>query len=350
MKADDCSALIEVTRGNVVESIHYGAFVVMDSKGRVLAGEGSPQLQSYPRSSMKPFQALPFIERGGEQVFNFTDQEVALMCASHSGTEMHTAVLSSMHRKIGTSEADLACGIHWPSSQPAREALKLAGKTPNQFHHNCAGKHTGMLAHALLRGLAIENYLDPQHPVQISIRETVAQMVGLDPEQMPMGIDGCSAPVYSIPLENMAQGVAFLADPVNLTDARAAACRKITHAMMTNPIMVAGPGEFDTELMSAAGERLFSKMGAEGYLIIGVMPGVLRPHSPGLGIAIKISDGDRSGRARSAVAMTILSGLGLLDNLDLTMMAKFGNIPVKNWRKLNVGDIRPAFSIRNINS
>ena len=348
MKANDCTALVEVTRGNVVESIHYGAFVVVNSMGQVLAGEGSPQLQTYPRSSMKPFQALPFVEMGGEKVFNFTEQEVAIMCASHSGTEIHTDVLASMHEKIGTSEADLACGIHWPSSQSARQALKLAGKTPNQFHHNCSGKHTGMLAHALLRGLPIEGYLDPQHPVQVSIRETVAQMVGLDPDGMSIGIDGCSAPVYSIPLQNMALGVALLADPVNLGDVRAAACMKISHAMMSNPLMIAGPGEFDTELMTAGGGRLFSKMGAEGYLIMGLMPGVLKPHSPGLGIAIKISDGDRGGRARSSVALTILSGLGILDDFDLREMTKFGNVPVKNWRNMDVGEIRPAFTMKKL--
>jgi L-asparaginase II len=117
---------------------------------------------------------------------------------------------------------------------------------------------------------------------------------------------------------------------------------------MLNPIMVAGPGEFDTELMTAAGGRLFSKMGAEGYLIIGVMPGALKQHSPGLGIAIKICDGDRSGRARSSVALAILAGIGILDHFEMRKMTKFGNIPVKNWRNMDVGEIRPAFTMKKL--
>lgn len=345
MKGEECTPLVEITRGKIVESIQYGAFIVVDSNGTVVAGEGSPELVSFPRSSMKPFQALPFIECGGDEAFDFTEQEIAIMCASHSGTAQHTAVIAGMHKKLGTSESDLACGVHWPGDLEARKALRLSDQSPNQFHHNCSGKHTGMLAHARLRGLEINGYLEPSHPVQVSIRETLAQMVGMNPDAMPMGVDGCSAPVYGIPLKNMAAGVASMADPINLEPKRAAACKKITYAMVTHPVMVAGPGKFDTVLMETAGGKIFSKAGAEGYQIIGVMPGAVHEGSPGLGIAIKISDGDFQGRARASVSLTILSALGVLAEEDLKALSKFGNIPVKNWRELPVGEIRPMFSI-----
>ncbi len=345
MKGMDCVPLVEVTRGEIVESIHYGAFIVVNSKGRVIAGLGDADLMTYPRSSMKPFQALPFIERGGDRAFDLTQQEIAITCASHAGTDLHKAVLEGMHAKIGTSEDDLGCGVHWPGDADTRQAMKQAGEEPTPFRHNCSGKHTGMLAHACLRELPTEGYLDPQHPVQVTIRETLAEMVKQDPDKMPLGIDGCSAPVYGIPLRNMAQAVAKLADTEGLDDRRAESCRKITGAMMAHPVMVAGPGKFDTELMRAADGKVFSKGGAEGYHILGVMPGVLAENAPGLGIAIKISDGDAKGRARTTVSLTILSALGVLDEEALSQLSAFGNIPVKNWRKLVVGEIRPAFDL-----
>lgn len=348
MEANDCVALVEITRGDVVESIHYGAFIVVDAKGKVLVSAGSPDLLTYPRSSMKPFQALPFIEQGGDVAYHFTDQEIAIMCASHAGTDQHISVLERMHEKIGISESDLACGVHYPGDQKAREGLRLSGKNPSQLHHNCSGKHTGMLAYALLRGESIKDYLDSQHPVQVMIRTTLAEMVGMEPDEMPMGIDGCSAPVYAVPLRRFAQGTALLADPQRMDKKRAAACQKITHAMMKHPGMVSGPGKFDTVLMERAKGKVFAKGGAEGFQLIGVMPGALSLNSPGFGIAIKISDGDIQGRARAAVSLAILHRLGVLGQDDLDAMPEFGNIPVKNWRKFDVGEVRTVFLLNDI--
>ena len=347
MQGMDCVPLVEVTRGDIVESIHYGAFIVIDSNGRVIAGRGDADLLTYPRSSMKPFQALPFIERGGDAAFGLTQEEIAILCASHAGTDQHKAVLTRMHAKIGITEDDLACGMHWPGDSETREAMRRAGEEPTPFRHNCSGKHTGMLAHACLRRLPTEDYLNPQHPVQVTIREALGEMVGLAPDDMPLGIDGCSAPVYGIPLRNMAQAVAVLADPGGLDNDRAEACRKITRAMMAYPVMVAGLGKFDTELMRLTGEKVFSKGGAEGYQILGVMPGILDQNSPGVGIAIKIADGDTLGRGRTTVSLKILSALGVLSSGELSQLQAFGfgAVPIKNWRNLEVGEMRPAFDL-----
>ncbi len=345
MKVDDCKPLVEVIRGNIVESIHYGAFIVIDSNGKVLAHEGNHHLMTYPRSSIKPFQALPFIEMGGAEAFDLSGEEIAIMCASHSGTDRHRAVLQSMHKKIGISEDDLACGVHWPGDSATREVMKKAGQEPGPLHHNCSGKHTGMLAHACLRSLTKQAYLEPNHPVQTTIRKSLSEMVAMTPEEMPAGIDGCSAPVYGVPLKNMAQAVANMADPSNLGANRSQACQLITAAMRQHPVMVAGPGKFDTELMITARGDVFSKGGAEGYQIIGVMPGVRGKESPGLGIAIKISDGDHSGRARTCVSLSILAALGILDPAQLSQLECYGNKPVKNWRDLIVGEIRTVFSM-----
>ena len=344
MQGVDHIALVEVTRGETVESVHYGAFSVADSEGNLIAHAGNAEFITYPRSSLKPFQALPLIEQGGAEYFGFFGEEIAIMCGSHAGTALHQAVLEGMHQRIGTTGDDLACGVHWPYDIEAREAMKLAGQLPTVFNHNCSGKHTGMLAYAKLRGFPTEDYLDPQHPVQVSIRETVADMVDMQPEAMPVGIDGCSAPVYAISMVRMAKAVAKLADPKGFAAARQGACRLVTAAMITHPVMVAGAGQFDTDLMIAAGAKLFSKGGAEGYQIIGVMPDAIGKGSPGIGIAIKIADGDFRGRARAAISLTLLEALGVLDEQELGRLEAYGNVPVKNWRELVVGEVRPAFT------
>jgi L-asparaginase II len=346
MRPSGCEPLVEVTRGEIVESIHFGSFIVVNSAGQIIGSQGAHDLLTYPRSSMKPFQALPFIESGGAELYGFSDQEIAIMCASHSGTDKHVSVLEGMHKKIGIKEDDLSCGVHWPSDSETRREMQIAGKTPTPFRHNCSGKHTGMLAYSLMRDLDKGSYLDPNHPVQVSIRETLAEMIGMKPDEMPLGVDGCSAPVYGIPLQNMAEAVALLADPKNLSQTRATACKRITAAMMSHPEMVAGPGKFDTVLMSAAKGKVFSKGGAEGYQIIGVMPGVMKPDSPGLGIAIKISDGDAHGRARAFVSLLLLRALDVVDESDLEQLEFKEKSLVKNWRGIVVGELRPAFSLQ----
>ncbi len=337
--------LVEVTRGDIVESIHYGAFCVADRNGQLLAHAGNPEYVTYPRSSLKPFQALPLAEQGGAKHFGLTGEEIGILCGSHAGTALHTSVLEGMHRKIGTHQGDLSCGVHWPYDKNTREAMMLAGQLPTAFHHNCSGKHTGMLALAKRLGAPVKDYLNLQHPVQVAIRETIAEMMGLESTMMPVGIDGCSAPVYGIPMDKMAQAVAVMADPTGLAPERREACKIITSAMTINPVMVAGPGQFDTDLMSVAKGKLFSKGGAEGYLIIGVLPGAISQGSPGIGIAIKISDGDARGRARASVGLTILKALGVLDSNDLERLEDYGNLPVRNWRKLEVGEVRSVFSL-----
>ncbi len=345
MKSASCAPIVEATRGNIVESIHFGGFIVVNADGDVLASLGAQNLMTYPRSSMKPFQALPFIENGGDEAFGFTAQEIAIMCASHSGTDLHVSVLKGMHEKVGINEDDLGCGVHWPSDAKTRQSMRAAGEEPTPIRHNCSGKHTGMLAYAKMQGWDLPSYLDPNHPVQVSIRKVLAEMLQMDLADLPLGIDGCSAPVYSIPMQNMAAAVARLADPKSLNETRAAACQKITAGMMSHPMMIAGPGKFDTELMTAGKGKVFSKGGAEGYQIIGVMPGVIEDGSPGLGIAIKISDGDARGRARAYVSLLILSALGVLSENELEQLNFKEKRLVKNWRGIEVGELRPAFAL-----
>jgi L-asparaginase II len=337
-------SVFELTRGNIVESTHFGAAAVVDSHGRLLAQLGDPQAVIFLRSTAKPFQALPFIERGGHEYFQFEPCDIALICASHSGTDAHVARVQAIQARIGISIDDLMCGMHYPFHEATTDAMKARGEKPTPYRHNCSGKHTGMLAHAKLLGTSTDNYLDLDHPVQQSILQTLAEICEIPVETIEIGIDGCSAPNFAIPLYNAALGYARLSEPLGLDPKRATACQTIHSAMMACPEMVAGPGRFDTLLMETAKGRIFTKAGAEGYQGIGLLPGALGADSPGIGIAIKISDGDPSGRARHGVALAILQALGALSDSELETLADLG--PQKqlyNHRKINIGQGRPAF-------
>lgn len=345
MDRQDFELLVECTRGAVVESVHFGAMAVVDTAGRLVASCGNPDVITYPRSSAKPFQVLPFVERGGLEHFDINDRELALMCSSHSGTDEHVKVLTGLQAKIGVTVDDLLCGSHAPYHEPTARGMLLRGEPYTPARHNCSGKHTGMLAHALLRDLSKEDYINPEHPIQKTIFATFAEMIDYPLDKIALGTDGCSAPVFAAPLRNVAFGYARLADPSALPEPRAGSLRRIARAMAANPDMVAGPQRFDTLAMQQAAGRLVSKAGAEGYQGMALLPGALGPGSPALGIAFKIADGDLGGRARPTVAAEVLRQLGLLDAEQMKGLSDFETRPIYNWRHIEVGQIRPVFHL-----
>jgi len=347
--------VFEVTRGEIVESVHYGSIAVVDSTGRMTASHGDPKAVAFLRSSAKPFQALPFVERGGAEHFGFTPRELSLACSSHEGSDTHVQAVEDLQRKIGVAERDLQCGSHPPGDLNAFKRLIRNNEPPTPNRNNCSGKHTAMLAHARMRGLPLENYLDIDHPIQQDILASFAGMCLIPVQEIALGIDGCSAPNFAIPLYHAALGFARLCDPRELPEARAAACRRITSAITAHPEMVSGRGEFDCELMKAGEGRIVCKRGAEGYQIIGLLPGVLSPDSPGLGVALKVSDGDASrmeddltfdNRVRPAVTLEILRQLGALSPEQMQALAGFGpGRLVRNHRGIVTGRSRPVFEL-----
>lgn len=337
--------LVELTRGPLVESIHFGALTVVDASGRLVASVGDAQLFANLRSSSKPFQALPLIENGGPEHFGLTDREIAIMCASHAGTDEHVKVLIGAQAKIGVHESDLQCGVH-PAGDPATaEAMLLRGEAPTPYRHNCSGKHTGMLAQYVLNDLPIGNYLSVEHPIQQNIIRTFAEMTNIPPAEVLIGIDGCSAPTFAVPLRNAALAYARLCDPSGLPEKRAQALRRIFRAMTSNPDMIAGPGQFDTWLMEVGEGRIVSKGGAEGYQAMGIAPGALGPGSPAMGITFKVIDGDQGGRARPVISIAVLQMLGALNDAQVNALKEFAARPIYNWRRLEIGVIRPAFTL-----
>ena len=334
--------VVEVTRGRIVESIHYGAAAVVNSEGKLISSFGDAQAVTFLRSAAKPFQALPFIEMGGAERFGFTESEIGLICASHSGTDKHRDAIENLQAKIGIAEVDLLCGIHPPMHQPTVEALALKGEKPTPNRHMCSGKHTGMLAYAKMLGADLKRYLEFDSPVQQTILTAFSEMCEIPVDKVELGIDGCSAPVFAVPLYNSALGFARLADPRGLSEQRQTACRKIFNGMTHAPGMVAGPGRFDTLFMETMKGEIMTKTGAEGYQSFSI-PAI--KGKPGIGIALKIADGDLTDRSRGLVGLEILRQLGYVSQEELKKMADFYCKDVTNWRKINVGEIRPCFTL-----
>jgi L-asparaginase II len=266
---------------------------------------------------------------------------------------MHLDTVKAMQAKIGIQENDLQCGVHLPgdASKLRMVIQKNITLTPN--FNNCSGKHTAMLAHAKMRGLPLKDYLDLTHPIQQDILATFSDMCGIEKEQVEIGIDGCSAPNFAVPLFNAALGMAHLCDPRAFSNARASACKKITSAMTTFPEMVSNHGEFDCELMKVGEGKVVTKRGAEGFQIIGLMPGVYGEN--GVGIAFKVTDGDSSRmnenlesstRVRPAITLEILRQLKILNESQLQTLAKFGPTKqIKNHRGVLTGEARPVFHL-----
>jgi L-asparaginase II len=263
--------------------------------------------------------------------------------------------VEGIQEKVGVEESHLQCGVHLPGDVEAFKSLIFNNRPPTPNRNNCSGKHTAMLAHAKMRGLPLENYLDINHPIQQDLLVAFAEMCLIPVEEIELGTDGCSAPNFAIPLYHAALAMARLCDPRELAGVRSSACRKITSAMTTHPEMVSGYGEFDEQLMRAGKGKIVCKRGAEGYQIIGLLPAVLSPDSPGIGIALKVSDGDaarmsldlvHSPRVRPAVAIEILRQLGALSSKQEQALASFGPVkPVKNHRGILTGQSRPVFEL-----
>jgi len=350
--------LLEILRGHIVESLHIGSIAVVDTNGKLLASYGDPQTVTFLRSSAKPFQVLPFVERGGVEHFHFTPRELAISCASHVGSRLHIETILHIQQKIGITEDHLQCGTHMPDDVAQFKAMIINNTKPTANYNNCSGKHTAMLAHAKMRGLSLENYLDTSHPIQTDILASISDLCQIPAQQIEPGTDGCSAPNFAMPLFNAALGFARLCDPRGLTSPRAEACHKITAAMTSHPEMASGYGEFDEQLMKVGGGRIVTKGGAEGFQIAGIMPGIIKPDSPGIGIALKVLDGDAarraadlstSNRVRPAVMIEILRQLGALSSQQEQALVRFGPVKeIRNHRSILTGQSRPVFNLNLI--
>lgn len=342
--------LVEITRGAMTESLHRGFIVAVDGVGEIIAALGNVETRTWFRSAAKPFQTIPILTSGAADHFQLTTKELAAISASHSGEDIHVEIVNSILAKAGFAEHDLLCGAHAPFDETAAAKLIAENRQPQTLHNNCSGKHAGMLAFAKFLGEPTTDYINPEHTIQRRIRQVLARFADMPVEEIQIAVDGCSAPVFGLSIAAMAGSYARLM-AVRQTDIEsdlASAAERVVAAMIEFPELVAGSrGRLDTDLMRAARGQILSKVGAEGVQLLGVKSCPQYPK--GLGIAIKIEDGDIR-RARDPVVIETLRQLGLLDEDQLTQLsdsplAAYRRQTVFNHRQIEVGEVRTCFQL-----
>jgi len=328
--------LVEVLRGNLVESRHRGAVAVVDADGGTVLALGDIDRPTYPRSSVKALQALPLVESGAADRFGLSEPALALACASHSGEPDHVATAQAMLAGAGLDASALRCGAHPPIHQPAAVALYRAGATPSALHNNCSGKHSGFLCLACALGADPHGYIEPAHPVQREVRAAIESISGWTLTDDRCGIDGCSVPTWAVPLKHLALAFARLGSGRGLAPARARAAARLRAACATHPWHVAGTGRFCTEVMRLLGTRAFVKGGAEG-VYLGALP------AAGLGIAVKCDDGGV--RAAEVVMAALIIRFVALDEGERAALERLLRPTQRNWNGFTIGLLRPAEAI-----
>jgi len=341
--------LIEVTRGSMVESRHRGFIAAVDATGGIVASLGDLRTPAWFRSAAKPFQTIPIIASGAAAHYGLSPRELAVITGSHSGENIHLETVLSILNKIAVGESALKCGAHMPFDEASAKQLRDENRQPSALHNNCSGKHAGMLAFAKHIGEPAEDYIDPDHPIQRRIRTTLARFAGEPVDEIKIAVDGCSAPVFGLSLEAMARSYARLAGArhAEVEPELVAAAEAVVNAMIEYPEMVGGTRDrLDTDLMLAAKSpltaRIISKVGAEGVQLLGVKPNERYPK--GLGVAIKVEDGDIR-RARDPVVIETLRQLELLNDDQLEKLARYARSTVFNHRKIDVGAVRTCFKL-----
>ncbi len=328
--------LIELTRAGTRENLHFGAVAVVNTLGQLVAQAGDPHWFTFSRSTLKALQALPFLQSGGPRHFDFSQAQVAMMCASHNGEEIHVAQTQGMLDKTGLSYKALRCGCHAPGLFVLMDKTPPAGLVFDERHNNCSGKHAGFLAYCVQHGLSQDDYIDPEHPLQQAVRRDVARAVGMDVNDFKMGIDGCSAPNYAMPLSRLAYGYARLASGAR--DAEfGESFAALSEAMTACPDMVSGTGRNDLAFMRAGRGDWVTKIGADGVQVVA-------SKSRGEAFAIKIIDANKP--ALYAATVEVLEQLGWLDEVQREELTPWRARLLHNACGLLVGERVPVFNLQ----
>lgn len=330
------TSLIEMTRGGTLENQHLGSVAVVNCRGDVQAFAGDPHWITFTRSTLKALQALPFLESGGPKQLGWGPSEVALMCASHNGEEHQAALAESMLRTAGLGTPALRCGCHVPLRFSFFDKAPPSDATFDARYNNCSGKHAGFLGYCVQHDLPLDDYVDPEHPLQQAIRRDVARAVGMSPDALKMGIDGCSAPNYAMPLSRLAYGYARLAQGGE--DAEfGPSFATLVQAMTRHPELVSGAGRNDLAFMQAGRGDWVSKVGADGVQVVA-------SRSRGQAFALKIMDANKT--ALYAASVEVMEQLGWLDDEQREVLRPWRAEAIINARGLHVGQRRAVFTLQ----
>jgi L-asparaginase II len=323
--------LVEVYRNKVLESFHRGVVCVVDNDGEIIFSEGDVNQICYPRSAMKFLQVLPLIENGGIDRFNFTLEEIAIMCGSHNAESEHLRVVNSILHKIGSDKDKLFCGPQYPTSKKDADELIRKNEKPQHIHNNCSGKHAGMLALCALLGVSSEDYINPNHVIQKMILDVCAEMYEYEKEKMVIAKDGCSAPIFSVPVYNQAVGFKNIVSPEKFSEARKSACKIVIEAISKYPFMVAGSKRYCTDMMQIYAPKIIGKTGAEGIFSLGLT-------EQKIGVCIKIDDGKMLPQYN--VAQAFIEASKLFSDENLQPLHYYKQEELYNFNKFVTGEIK----------
>ncbi len=312
---------------------------------RLLASAGDPSVEVWLRSAAKPFQLTPFVADGGDRAFRLGTRELAVAAASHSAEPIHVRTVEGMLAKGAFSAADLRCGAHPPMREATAREMDRRGLAPTPIHNNCSGKHAAMLLACRLHGEDPASYDSREHPHQRRILSFLARTVGREPESIPLGVDGCSVPLFRLPLFELALAYSRLLGRrrPEWTKEEDAARRKVAAAMASAPEMVAGTGRFTTRVMRAFGGAIVAKEGAEAVYAMAASPRLAAAYGGAVGIALKLEDGGE--RGRDVASVSALAQLGLLDAEAAAALRRDAVKPVLSVRGARVGSVRPVYGL-----
>ncbi|MFT7671084.1 MAG: L-asparaginase II [Planctomycetota bacterium] len=325
----DNPVLVEHWRGGNVESQNRGAWALVRSDGELIEGHGGFLEPVFARSSTKALQALPLIESGAADKFGFTSRELALAVASHYGEPCHTEVVNALLKRLGLSTADLKCGIHRPTDPEANRELWARKEEPSVLHNNCSGKHAAFLALAQQMGQEVGTYIEDGSRSQAAVKRTVFDLCGSDTAQFSVGIDGCSAPTFRMPLQDLALAFARFANPEVLEEPRRKACERLAEAVALHPNLIGGSkNQICSAISRVTGGRLFPKIGAEAVYVIGERGG-------GRALALKMDDGGK--RGMHPMVLSLLRRFSLASSQEIDALSQWAAGPARNYAGLEVG-------------
>jgi L-asparaginase II len=341
--------IVEVTRGDRVESRHRGSVAAVAPSGELIASYGDPDEFVFIRSAAKPFQLAPFVSSGRFDAYDFPGpiEALAVMAASHSGEDRHVRTVQALLRAGGLTRDVLACGLHPPFDTETAQRLIRDGEPLTPLRHNCSGKHAGMALHAKAAGWPVETYWEPDHPIQQLALQTIATLTDMPASEVVTATDGCGVVTFGMPLGALALAYARLADPSAVRDTSLrGSLERIRDAMMAHPELVAGERRrLDTALMRTADGRLVSKGGAEGVQAVALLADARGGQGGAAGVALKIEDGDGAHRARDVATCEALRQLGALSAPELEELAAYASPRIVDPRGMAAGVVRPAFRL-----
>ena len=320
--------LVEVHRGDVLESFHRGVICIIGPDNQVVYSQGDVQQLCYPRSALKFFQQIPLLSSGAVEHFQFTQKEIAIMCGSHNGELQHVETVQSILKKIGLDESALLCGPQMPTLKEDQVQMIKQDLPPKRIHNNCSGKHAGFLAYCIYRGWPIDNYIDPNHALHQEILDIVSAFHAYPKAAIKTGIDGCSAPIFAFPVINQAIAYKQLIAPEAFSVEIQKACQIMFDAVNAYPEMIAGEKRYCTDLMRQSKGQLIGKTGADGVYALAIKP--LQ-----YGICIKVDDGKMGPQYN--VAQAIVEQLNLLAPEAIASLRHYVVQENKNFGGLSTG-------------